>query len=95
MVFIDVDNGTYWHNFIRFEPIGVIVILVRCNTMQHNATQCNILQTNQVENHTMRRGGRLSKKIYKNPARAGWPKCLALVRAISRAEVDVIGNQRC
>jgi len=36
-------------------------------------------------------GGRLKKK----PARAGWPRRLALVRATSRAEVDVIGVQRC
>jgi len=34
----------------------------------------------------------LSKKI---PARAGWPRRLALVRASPRGEVDVIGVQRC
>ena len=39
-------------------------------------------------------GGRL-KKSKKNLARAGWPRRLALVRATSRAEVDVIGVQRC
>jgi len=39
-------------------------------------------------------GGRL-KKSKKNPARAGWPRRLALVRATSRAEVDVIGAQLC
>jgi len=39
-------------------------------------------------------GGRL-KKSKKKPARAGWPRRLALVRATSRAEVDVIGAQLC
>jgi len=31
----------------------------------------------------------------KNPARAGWPRLLALVRATWRTEVDVIGAQLC
>jgi len=39
-------------------------------------------------------GGRL-KKSKKIPARAGWPRRLALVRATSRAEVDVIGAHLC
>jgi len=39
-------------------------------------------------------GGRL-KKSKKNTARAGLPRRLALVRATSRAEVDVIGAQLC
>ena len=38
--------------------------------------------------------GRL-KRTKKNPARAGWSRRLALVRGASRAEVDVIGVQRC
>jgi len=41
------------------------------------------------------RGGRQTKKTKKKLARAGWPRRLALVRATSRAEVDVIGVQRC
>jgi len=49
------------------------------------------LQANGAEG----RGGRLTKKFLKNPARAGWPRRLALVRATSRAEVDVIGPQLC
>ena len=39
-------------------------------------------------------GGRL-KRTKKNPARAGWLRRLALARATSRAEVDVISVQRC
>jgi len=35
------------------------------------------------------------KKSKKKPARAGWPRRLALVRGTSRAEVDVIGAQLC
>jgi len=33
--------------------------------------------------------------LKKTPARAGWLRRLALVRATTRAEVDVIGVQRC
>ena len=49
-----------------------------------------------TQQHTTARGvgGRL-KMPKKNPARAGWPRRLALVRATLRAEVDVIGAQLC
>ena len=40
-------------------------------------------------------GGRLTKKSKKKPDRAGWSRHLALIRATSRAEVDVIGAQLC
>jgi len=35
------------------------------------------------------------KNLGKKPARAGWPRRLALVRATPRAQVDVIGAQLC
>jgi len=35
------------------------------------------------------------KKSKKNPARAGWPRLLALVRATPSAEVDLISAQLC
>jgi len=39
-------------------------------------------------------GGRI-KRTKKNPALAGWPRRFALVRATSRARVDVISVQQC